>query len=124
MVGPEQQRAATAAAQHLLGRPQRVGAAARTQPQQARGRQAERGQRQGLGRMGRLQQDDAALGAGLQGRAQQAHLADAGLLLQQLDQGADRPTAAGQLGREGGMSGVDAARAGARQLRGAPERRV
>jgi len=70
MVGPEQQRAATTAAQHLLGRPQGIRAALGTQPQQLRGRQAQRGQRQGLRRMGRLQQDDAALGTGLQGRAQ------------------------------------------------------
>jgi len=93
VVGPEQQRTATAAAQHLLGRPQGIGAALRPQPQQLRGRQAQRGQRQGLRRMRRLQQDDAALGAGLQRWTQQAHLADAGLLLQEFDQGADRPAA-------------------------------
>lgn len=74
--------------------------------------------------MRRLQQDDAALGAGLQGRAQQAHLADAGLLLQQFDEGADRPAAAGQLGRERRMPRIDAARAAPRQLRCPPERGV
>jgi hypothetical protein len=42
-------------------------------------------------------------------RAQQAHLADAGLLQQQVDQGAGRPAAARQLRRQGRMAGVDTA---------------
>jgi hypothetical protein len=124
MVLPEQQGTATAAAQHLLGRPQSVRTAAAADPHQLRRRQAERGQGQRLRRMGRLQHDDAAPRHLGQGRLEQAQLADAGLLQHEIDEAAGGPAIAGQLGRQDRMAGVDAARAGMRQLRGEPQRRV
>jgi len=74
--------------------------------------------------MGRLQQHDAAFGAGGQGRMQQAHFADAGLLQMQVDQRAAGPAAAGKLARERCVAGVNAARVGMRQLRRTPQRWV
>lgn len=74
--------------------------------------------------MGRLQQHDAAFGTGGQGRTQQAHFADAGLLQVQVDQRAAGPAATRQLARKRGMAGIDAARVGMRQLRRAPQRWV
>lgn len=100
---------------------ERVGSAAAAQPDHVFGGQAERRQCQGLGRMRRLQQDNAPAGDLGQRRAEQPKFADSGLLQQQLGQGADRPAATWQLHRQGGMAGFDALRGRAGQLGGSPE---
>ncbi|AOY90756.1 hypothetical protein BKK79_02190 [Cupriavidus sp. USMAA2-4] len=60
MLRPEQQGAARAGAQNLLGRPQGVGGALAAQPQQLSGRQSPVGQGQPLRRVGRIQEYDRA----------------------------------------------------------------
>lgn len=72
--------------------------------------------------MGCLHQGNPARRQGLQGRAQQAQLAHAGLLQQEIDQRPGRPTPSRQLLRQLGKAGVDTARTSLGQLGSAPER--
>jgi len=72
----------------------------------------------------RLEHDDAPLCDLRQRRRQQAQLADAGLLREQLRQRTGRPATAGQLHRQRWVAGVNASRDCATQLRRAPERWV
>lgn len=121
---PEQQGATGAAAQDLFCRPQGVAAAAGAHPHQLLRPQTEGGQAQGLGRMGRLQQHNAARGHCLQGRPQEAQLADAVLLQEQVDQAGAGPAAARQLGGEHRVAGIHPLMDAARQLGCEPQSRM
>lgn len=124
VVLPEQERPRATAAQHLFASPKRVGRALAPNPHDVFRCQSKRRQGQRLGRVRRRDQEDLAGGDAGQGRCKQAQLANTGLLQEQFGQGAFRPAAARQLGREAWVASVSAASVGAGQLGRAPERRM
>ncbi|CAG9187974.1 hypothetical protein BVI2075_1060003 [Burkholderia vietnamiensis] len=75
-------------------------------------------------RMRRLDQHDRPAGRAREHGRKQPQLPDSRLRREQFDQRTGRPAAAGQLCRKHRMTGVDAPRAWARQLRGAPQARM
>lgn len=79
-IHPLQERAATAAAKDLLGRPKRVSGAAAVQPDHVSRGQAQRRECQGFGRVWQLQQDDASAGDPGQRGPKQPQLDNPGLL--------------------------------------------
>ncbi len=121
---PENQRAATARPQDLLGGPQRIARLGRLDMKQALERQPDIAEPQTIGYLRRLQQRHGPLAQCAERGLQQPHLADPRLLDEQIDQRAERPAAAGQLGRQRRISRIHDARAPMRQLRSPPQRRM
>ena len=122
--GPENQRPATAGAKNLLGGPQGIACLRRLDMQEAIERQPDIPEARAIGHLRRLQQGDRPLAQRAQSRLQQPHFTDSRLLDEQIDQRAERPAATGQFSRQRRIPRFHHACATARQLRGAPQRRM
>lgn len=121
---PEQQGAAGAGTQDLLGGPASVGWLLRTQPEQLLRRQSPASEGGGVRQVGWCEEDDWPAGGREQGGTQQAHLAKPWTRRQQLDQLPHGPALARQFRRQRRIAGVESACAAPRQLGGAPQRRM
>lgn len=95
MLRPQDERAAGAGAQNLLGGPEGVGAFGRFDVQQLVEREPDVIEAQAVWNMRRLYQRDGTIAQRTQCRPQQAHLTDTRHLNQQVDQRTDGPATAG-----------------------------